>query len=70
MMQVYLFHTEPALRHWGVSPRHCWSSGLGRWDSRLVCGMSKYDAGRHVVPFLVIPTLSIAPLRQTPQWSR
>ena len=70
LMQVYLFRTEPALMHQGVSPCHCWSSGLGRWDSRLVCGASKYDVGRCAVPFLVIPTPSVAPLGWTPQWSR
>ena len=69
LMQVYLFRMELALRHWGVSPCHCQSSGLGRWDSGLVCDTSKYDAGGCVVPFLVILTPLVAPFGQTPQWS-
>ena len=39
-MQVYLLCTEPALKRWGVSPCCCWSSGLGRWDSGAVRGVS------------------------------
>ena len=70
LMQVYLFRMEPALRHQGVSPCHCRSSGLGRWDSRLVCGASGGMLSGRVTPFLVILTPSVAPLGRTPQWSR
>ena len=40
----------------GVSPCHCWSSGLGRWDSGVVHGMSSMQgAGMLCLLWLSLP---------------